>query len=206
MKNLKKIFAIAMSVATVAMSTSAFAEAITATYDAENTAVLIEDAAAVIGETTGQMTVVVTPDTFGENSTADDIYYINQDDAAAFAAIIENMGVKAALDGEKKWQVRIGGENVDEVIVLDVVFDEEGEVTMKYAYGDVNCDEYQTGEDALEILYYEAWMPSLLDDEDPDRYKAADINMDEFLTGEDALEILYYEAWLPSLLDELLGF
>ena len=206
MKNLKKIFAIAMSVATVAMSTSAFAEAITATYDAENTAVLIEDAAAVIGETTGQMTVVVTPDTFGENSTADDIYYINQDDAAAFAAIIENMGVKAALDGEKNWQVRIGGEKVDEVIVLDVVFDEEGEVTMKYAYGDVNGDEYQTGEDALEILYYEAWMPSLLDDEDPDRYKAADINMDEFLTGEDALEILYYEAWLPSLLDELLGF
>jgi hypothetical protein len=76
----------------------------------------------------GQMTVVVVPKTFGETSTAADIYYINQDDAAAFEAIIADMGVKAELDGEKEWQVRIGGENVAPVVTFDVVFEEEGPV------------------------------------------------------------------------------
>lgn len=185
MKNLKKIFAIAMSVATVAMSTSAFAEAITATYDAENTAVLIEDAAAVIGETTGQMTVVVTPDTFGENSTADDIYYINQDDAAAFAAIIENMGVKAALDGEKKWQVRIGGENVDEVIVLNVEFEEEGPV---YKLGDVDNDGAPTAADALKVIEFTLGTTTL---EDIQKL-AADVDKDGAPTAADALDIISY--------------
>lgn len=185
MKNLKKIFAIAMSVATVAMSTSAFAEAITATYDAENTAVLIEDAATVIGETTGQMTVVVTPDTFGENSTADDIYYINQDDAAAFAAIIENMGVKAALDDTKKWQVRIGGENVDEVIVLNVEFEEEGPV---YKLGDVDNDGAPTAADALKVIEFTLGTTTL---EDIQKL-AADVDKDGAPTAADALDIISY--------------
>ena len=132
MKNLKKIFAIALSVATVAMSTSAFA----ATYDAEATSVaLTTEEIATLDSYAGQMTVVVVPKTFGETSTAADIYYINQDDAAAFDAIIADMGVKAALDDTKEWEVRIGGENVAEVVTFDVVFEEEGP---KFMLGDVN--------------------------------------------------------------------
>jgi len=203
MKNLKKIFAVAMSIATVAMSTSAFA----ATYDAEATSVaLTADEIATLDSYAGQMTVVVVPTTFGEASGAADIYYINQDEAGeAFDAILADMGVKAALGEENEWEVRVGGTNVEEVKTFAIAIDDGGDVTMKYAYGDVNGDEMQDTSDALEILYYEAWMESLLDDEDPDRLKAADINKDEAYDTSDALEILYYEAWLPSLLDDLLA-
>ena len=192
MKNLKKIFAIALSVATVAMSTSAFA----ATYDAEATSVaLTTEEIATLDSYAGQMTVVVVPKTFGESSTAADIYYINQDDAAAFAAIIADMGVKAALDDTKEWEVRIGGENVAEVVTFDVVFEEEGPVVR---YGDANADGAIELKDATLVLQYVAEWASAVEAIDA---KGGDANRDGAIELKDATLILQYVAEWQSAKD-----
>ncbi|MBP3361735.1 MAG: hypothetical protein J6N52_12825, partial [Clostridia bacterium] len=116
MKVLKKILAVAVSVATMVMSASAFA----ATYNAEtnSVALTVEELTAegkVAADTTGQMTVVVVPKTFGAEGTvtADNIYYINQEDMEnGFKTIITDMGLKAALDTPTDYQVRVGGANL----------------------------------------------------------------------------------------------
>lgn len=114
MKKFKKILVAAMSIAAIAMSTTAFA-ATTATYDKSSQTAALTLAEGDVSATSGQMTVVVVPKTFGASSEATEIYYINQEEfGTKFAEILANMGLKGDID-PAGYEVRIGGENMDSV-------------------------------------------------------------------------------------------
>ncbi len=133
MKNLKKILIAAMSIAAIAMSTTAFA-ATEATYNADTKTVALTLAEGDVTATSGQMTVVVVPKTFGADSGAADIYYINQEEfGAKFTAILENMGLKGEID-PAGYEVRIGGENMASV----AKFDFQVVAPSQFKLGDVN--------------------------------------------------------------------
>ena len=187
MKVLKKMLAVAVSVATMAMSVSAFA----ATYDAKTNSVAMtaEELTAdgkVPAATTGQMTVVVVPKAFGSETmpvTADNIYYINQEEFGdAFTAIITNMGLKGALATPTDYEVRIGGANLAAPVVFDITV--EGS---QYKLGDVNEDTYITASDATEIL--NSIVGTALEG---NKKLAGDINADTYITATDATLVLNY--------------
>ncbi len=132
MKKFKKILVAAMSIAAIAMSTTAFA-ATTATYDKSSQTAALTLAEGDVSATSGQMTVVVVPKTFGASSEATEIYYINQEEfGTKFTEILANMGLKGDID-PAGYEVRIGGENMDSVAVFS--FEVQGS---KYKLGDVN--------------------------------------------------------------------
>ena len=132
MKKFKKILVAAMSIAAIAMSTTAFA-ATTATYDKSSQTAALTLAEGDVSATSGQMTVVVVPETFGASSEATEIYYINQEEfGTKFTEILANMGLKGDID-PAKYEVRIGGENMDSVAVFK--FEVQGS---KFKLGDVN--------------------------------------------------------------------
>lgn len=185
MKVLKKMLAVAVSVATMAMSVSAFA----ATYDADTTSVAMtaEELTAegkVPAATTGQMTVVVVPKAFGSETmpvTADNIYYINQEEFGdAFTAIITNMGLKGALATPTDYEVRVGGANLAAPVTFDITV-KGGEVTIMY--GDADGNKAITTYDAVMILQKVA---------NPDKVVevGADANADGNITTYDAVLVL----------------
>lgn len=110
MKVFRKMFAFAVTVAAIAMATSAFAA--TAEYDASNVLVKVADTSALTE--TAQMTVAVVPANFGESSTAADIYYINQDEAATIKSMLASgLAVKEAITVPANYEVRVAGTNMD---------------------------------------------------------------------------------------------
>ena len=110
MKVLKRVFAIAISLAAIAVATSAFAA--DATYDAANQKIALPEAAIEsIESMTGQVTMAVVPKTFGAGSNSEDIYYINQGVAADMADVAASIGLKGALSVPTNYQVRVGGQD-----------------------------------------------------------------------------------------------
>lgn len=111
MKVFRKMFAFAVTVAAIAMATSAFAA--TAVYDdadTNNPLVKVTD-----GEFTeqAQMTVAVVPTNFGEEGTdAEDIYYIDQDEASVIIADLQSgLKIKDEIADRTGYQVRVAGTN-----------------------------------------------------------------------------------------------
>lgn len=108
MKVFRKMFAFAVTVAAIAMATSAFAA--TAEYDSTNIKVSVDDVSA-LGET-AQMTVAVVPTAFSGNDA--EIMYIDQDEAAEIKADLEaGLAIKEALTVPTDYEVRVAGTNMN---------------------------------------------------------------------------------------------
>ena len=106
MKVFRKMFAFAVTVAAIAMATSAFAA--TAEYDSTNIKVSVDDVSA-LGET-AQMTVAVVPTTFSGNDA--EIMYIDQDAADTIKAnLADGLAIKEALTVPTDYEVRVAGTN-----------------------------------------------------------------------------------------------
>lgn len=109
MKVFRKMFALAVSVAAIAMATSAFAA--TAEYDATNVLVKVADTS-VLNNEAGQATVAVVPTNFGENGTDAQIYFIDQNTADVIAENLEaGLKIKDAITVPTDYQVRVAGTN-----------------------------------------------------------------------------------------------
>ena len=106
MKVFRKMFAFAVTVAAIAMATSAFAA--TAEYDATNKLVKVADTGMLEAEQ-GQATVAVLPVGFRGNDA--DIMYIDQDSADAIQQKLEDgLAVKAELvNPAEGYEVRVAG-------------------------------------------------------------------------------------------------
>jgi hypothetical protein len=131
MKVLKRVFAIAISLAAICVATSAFAA--DATYDAETATIALPEAAIQeIQGMTGQVTMAVVPNNFGSGSNSEDIYYINQGTAADMADKAASIGLKGALSVPANYQVRVGGQDASMVAhnIPAVAFVFEGSQTI----------------------------------------------------------------------------
>lgn len=107
MKVFRKMFAFAVTVAAIAMATSAFAA--TAEYDATNKLVKVADTSALNNET-AQATVAVVKSTFNGTNDAD-IYFIDQDAVATIKAnLVAGLAVKDELvNPAENYEVRVAG-------------------------------------------------------------------------------------------------
>ena len=181
MKKFKKILVAAMSIAAIAMSTTAFA-ATTATYDKSSQTAALTLAEGDVSATSGQMTVEVVPKTFGASSEATEIYYINQEEfGTKFAEILANMGLKGDID-PAGYEVRIGGENMDSVATFEFT------PTKTIVYGDANGDGKIRANDATRIMQYLAEWDVTIDLDN------ADANGDGKVRANDATRIMQYLA------------
>ncbi len=109
MKVFRKMFAFAVTVAAIAMATSAFAA--TAEYDSANVKVKVADVSALTE--TAQMTVAVVETGF-DGTDDGDIYYIDQDQADAIKANLQaGLAVKEALTVPTNYEVRVAGTSMD---------------------------------------------------------------------------------------------
>ena len=105
------MFAFAVTVAAIAMATSAFAA--TAEYDATNKLVKVANTSALDNET-AQATVAVVPREFGENGTDAQIYFIDQNTADVIAENLKaGLKIKDAITVPTDYQVRVAGTNTD---------------------------------------------------------------------------------------------
>ncbi len=187
MKKFKKILVAAMSIAAIAMSTTAFA-ATTATYDKSSQTAALTLAAGDVSATSGQMTVVVVPKTFGASSEATEIYYINQEEfGTKFAEILANMGLKGDID-PAGYEVRIGGENMDSVATFAFKVD-GGNII----WGDADNDGKISTADPVILLQYLAHMDVTLGD-------GADADGDGKLSTADPVILLQYLAHMDVTL------
>lgn len=108
MKVFRKMFAFAVTVAAIAMATSAFAA--TAEYDTANDLVKVADTSEMTE--TAQMTVAVVPTNFG--GAAADIMYIDQDAADTIKAnLASGLAVKEALTVPTNYEVRVAGTDMN---------------------------------------------------------------------------------------------
>lgn len=118
MKVLKRVFAIAISLAAIAMATSAFA----ATYDSATATIELDaNEIAEFSSVEGQVTMAVVPENFGAQTASTDIYYINQGTAAEIADIADEIGLKGAFEtAPAGFDVRVGGQNIAPVKSYDI--------------------------------------------------------------------------------------
>ena len=192
MKKFKKILVAAMSIAAIAMSTTAFA-ATTATYDKSSQTAALTLAEGDVSATSGQMTVVVVPKTFGASSEATGIYYINQEEfGTKFAEILANMGLKGDID-PAGYEVRIGGENMDSVATFAFKVD-GGNII----YGDADGNGIVEIDDSTMILRYKAGWSSVMD---KINLENADADANGAVEIDDSTLILRYKAgWSSAIL------
>lgn len=112
MKVFKKVFAFAIALTAIAMASSAMANG-TATYTSDHKVQV-----AAIERTEGQTTVAVVNENFGEtDASVEDIYYIDQDEAAVIASkLATGVGLKDKDSSfvASSLQVRVGGGNAIE--------------------------------------------------------------------------------------------
>ena len=222
MKNFKKIAAFGIAAAmTMSMGVSAFAEVTASSTDAKfgsYTGGVAKLANVAMIDTTNQWTVVIIDkDKENANLTADDLYYINQGTGSENFWVTNGMGTKVDLTTlvsesapTKNFIIRIGGETISDTTgIIEIPFTinyNSGEVT--WTYGDVNGDGSVDLDDAMEILYYDAFMDSVFDDGEEWRISAGNVTFesgDDVVDLDDAMEVLYYDAFMDSVLDHLLS-
>ena len=183
---MKKVLALACAISTMAISSAALADGVTATYeDGIASATVTPDAAF-----TNQVTVIVVPENT-ETITDADIYYINQYGVDGYEAGLQNLALKADI-ADGTYEVRIGcseGRTGDTPYYSGTFTVGGSEPT--YLLGDPTEDESIDGSDASWALQYFA---ELLSDATEDQELAADVNKDEVIDGSDASLILQYFA------------
>ena len=223
MRNLKKMAALgAAAVMALSMNVSAFAEVTASSSDARfgsYTGGVAKLANTDMIDADNQWTVVlIDADKATANLAADDLYYINQGTNADDFWLTNGMGTKVDLatlvsaeNTTKNFIIRIGGETIsDSIGIIEIPFTlkygSSGEVT--WTYGDVNGDGSVDLDDAMEILYYDAFMDSVFDDGEEWRISAGNVTFesgDDVVDLDDAMEVLYYDAFMDSVLDHLLS-
>jgi hypothetical protein len=117
------------------------------------------------------------------------------------------MLVKGGALAEGDYTVRIGND-AGSTVDVDLKIEAEGE-EITFMYGDVDGNQVVDLDDAMEIINYYLWEPSVLDDGEEWRFKAGNITTDretnDAVDLDDAMEIINYYLWEPSTLDELLA-
>lgn len=156
MKVLKRVFAIAISLAAICVATSAFAAA-GVTYDGVNKTIALPDTAIEsIEGMTGQVTMAVVPKEFGSTSVSEDIYYINQGAAAEMAVVAGSIGLKGELLVPTNYQVRVGGQDASVAVynIPELVFvgSEAGENTAEGKVGVIGKITANAGISNLKVL------------------------------------------------------
>ena len=192
MRALKKAILSCMAVG--ALSTAVAASAFAASYADGKVS-----SEADLSEYAGQMTIlVIEKGADNDGIQAEDILYIDQEENAD--GIFQNMGVRANYtegdvdadgneikgDGTLKYGtyvVKIGGENVDEIITAEFTVGSNGRVIQ---LGEIDGDGEFTGNDALQVLKAAVGAVVL----EGDALIAADCDLDSELTGNDSLLIL----------------
>ena len=146
MRTFKKVLLACAAVGTMTamMASSAFA----ATYaDGKASA---DMSVAELEGVQGQLTVlVIAKGADDDGITADEILYIDQNDAAT-EGLFQNMGLKGSdtlPDGD--YVIKIGGENLDAIIVQEFTIGGGGTVFM---WGDVNADNAVNSDDVTRLL------------------------------------------------------
>lgn len=128
----------ATTAVTLALATSAFAKTgndITADIDFDKAAGTVSMKASAFEGLSGQTTILIHEQKADGSVelTADDILYINQDEAGT--TTFTGMGMKGGLVEGKTYVVKIGGENLADGILEGTFTIENG--TVKYILGDV---------------------------------------------------------------------
>ena len=130
----------ATAAVSLALATSAFAAAFpdgSLTYDQAAGTVTV--AGTVFESLSGQTTILIYDKAVANPAelTADDILYINQDDATN-TTTFAGMGLKGGLQEGKTYVVKIGGENIDAdgILVGEVTVGEGGGITIQLG----DCD------------------------------------------------------------------
>jgi hypothetical protein len=181
---MKKALLSCMAVGALSALLAVSAFAAEATYDEGRVSV----ANAGLGENGGQMTVLVISEETeeklnnGEKLDAADILYIDQEEDAD--DIFQNMGVKGGELADGKYVVKIGGTNVDDIIVIPFEVGSQSTVVR----GDANGDTVVDVNDATSILLYTVDQYEL----DGDKLTAADANLDNIVDVNDGTTILLY--------------
>ncbi len=121
MKVFKKVFAFAIALTAIAMASSAMAANATYNSDAKTVSLAQADIE-TIAAASGQVTIAVVHDSFGENDTdtiVDNIAYINQGTGTDVAGYAAAMGVKdGVILNPHAYRVRVGG--LGDVQVYDI--------------------------------------------------------------------------------------
>ena len=157
-KSLKKVI---MSCAAMAIVSMMSVSAMAATYDAATGAVTLTSQCP---ETADQATIIILKDGADDtNPNDEDIAYIMQLDAKADGSTFTGTDAPKLPAGltEGKYIIKMGGTNVAVSGIVEEVLNIGGgssDVTL----GDINGDGNVDGEDALDILYYDAMMPSII--------------------------------------------
>ena len=146
----------ATAAVSLALATSAFAAAFpdgSLTYDQAAGTVTV--AGTVFESLSGQTTILIYDKAVANPAelTADDILYINQDDATN-TTTFAGMGLKGGLQEGKTYVVKIGGENIDAdgILVGEVTVGEGGAI--KVQLGDVNGDTFVDVSDINPVIQH----------------------------------------------------
>lgn len=189
----------ATAAVSLALATSAFAETIpngSLEYNLEAGTVTVK--ASFLETLSGQTTILIydkdVPDP--ANLTADQILYINQDDAGTVTTFT-GMGLKGGLVAGKTYVIKVGGENLQNgVYVGELSIDESGEVT--YKWGDVNADDAVNAEDVTRLLRHTTGAESLTYEED-ELIGRCDVTLDGQVNAEDVTRLLRHTTGAESL-------
>lgn len=201
---IRNLLVAAAAVAVFASSSAFAADFEVEKYDATNNAVSVADAditslSTLFGD---EMVVAIVP--AGATAISEsNLVYINQDNAANASTLLNNMLMKTLSASVTDYEVWVGGSNGT---IKKGTFSTK--TTPSFIYGDVNGDGNSDSADASEIMKYEAWLESVLDDGAEWRFLAGNVTIerdgDDLVDSADASEIMKYEAWLDSTLDSLL--
>lgn len=149
-----------------------------------------------LSEYNGQMTVLVIAKGADEKEggiVADDILYIDQTEAAA--GIFQDMGVKGGKLDEGEYIVKIGGENVNNIITETLKI--EGDKPA-YKFADVNADDNVDAEDVTRLLRHTTGIEPLTYEEE-ELNARCDVNEDETVDAEDVTRLLRHTTGIEPL-------
>lgn len=189
----------ATAAVSLALATSAFAEAIpdgSLEYNLEAGTITVTES--FLGTLSGQTTILIydkdVPDP--ANLTADQILYINQDDAGTVTTFT-GMGLKGGLVADKTYVIKIGGENLQNgVYVGELSIDESGEVT--YKWGDVNADDTINADDVTRLLRHTVGV-ELLTYEQDELIGRCDVTLDGQVNADDVTRLLRHTVGVELL-------
>lgn len=188
----------ATAAVSLALATSAFAANgydITADITYDQAAGTVTISGDFLGTLDGQTTILIYEESVDPaNISAEQILYINQDDADTGANTFVNMGVKGGLTENTTYVVRMGGENVSEGIYEGTFKVGEGEVHL-YPLGDADLSGSVTSADAGEIISHDLGLKTL----EGEALECADADRSGSVTSADAGEVISHDLGLKTL-------
>lgn len=144
----------------------------------------------------GQLTVlVIAKGADDDGITADEILYIDQNDAAT-EGLFQNMGLRGSdtlPDGD--YVIKIGGENLDAIIVQEFTIGGGGTVFM---WGDVNADNAVNSDDVTRLLRHTTGV-ELLEYLADELVARCDVTEDGLVNSDDVTRLLRHTTGVELL-------